>query len=304
MACINRPGTKQDGATCWFHSILNGFVTSKYGQVIMYKALAKYMYENVSTKKELEDFITGNLTCVMPGKLHSRFNFYKWLYHWLVIGLPSVRRNSRNAMRNLVSAKRVNLTETHINPAVALSQILERLGIKNYLAFNLITRAQLSPAVYEQPDFWVFASDKLTKNVKHGAFGPFLPDIIQAPQYGTGIYRIDHMSIGIALEGAGVHSGHAITGIRCIHTGAYHIIDSNIDYIFPCDWRILDNIVNNDLYRAACLRVYSAVPKTPVIFFVTYVRANMDITTLNMNKMNIRPEKIIQKHISAMNTGN
>jgi hypothetical protein len=270
----------------------------------MYKALAKYMYENVSTKKELEDFITGNLTCVMPGKLHSRFNFYKWLYHWLVIGLPSVRRNSRNAMRNLVSAKRVNLTETHINPAVALSQILERLGIKNYLAFNLITRAQLSPAVYEQPDFWVFASDKLTKNVKHGAFGPFLPDIIQAPQYGTGIYRIDHMSIGIALEGAGVHSGHAITGIRCIHTGAYHIIDSNIDYIFPCDWRILDNIVNNDLYRAACLRVYSAVPKTPVIFFVTYVRANMDITTLNMNKMNIRPEKIIQKHISAMNTGN
>jgi hypothetical protein len=301
MACITRPATKQDGATCWFHAILNGFITSKYGQVIMYKALAKYMYEHVATKKEYEDFASSDLTCVMPGKLHSKFNFYKWLYHWLVIGLPAVRRNTRNAMKNLVNAKRGNLNERHQHPAVALFQILGRMDIKSFLAFNLVTQQPISPPVTETPDFWVFAVDTLSPNVKQGGFGAILPEILEAPQFGTGIYRLDHMCIGISLAGAGSHSGHAITGIRCAQTGAYQIIDSNIDFIFPCDWRQIDNVANNYAYRAACAQVYQAVPTNPLIFFVTYVRANIDTNTLNMNKLNIRPEKIIQKHMNAMN---
>lgn len=302
MACINRPATKQDGATCWFHAILNGFVTSKYGQVIMYKALANYMYQQVKTKKEYEDFASPNLTCIIPGKLHSKFNFYKWLYHWLVIGIPATKRNSRNAMQNLVNVKRGNLNERHGHPALALSQILERMDIKNFLAFNLVTRDPISPSVSETPDFWIFAVDTVNPNIKQGSFGAFLPDVIEAPQYGTGVYRLDHMCIGITLAGAGAHAGHAITGIRCAKTGAYQIIDSNIDELFACDWRVIDNVATNTRYIEACMRTYNAVPTKPLICFVIYVRANIDITTLNMNKLNLRPEKIIQRHMNAMNT--
>jgi hypothetical protein len=110
------------------------------------------------------------------------------------------------------------------------------------------------------------------------------------------------MSIGISLAGAGVHSGHAITGIRCAQTGAYQIIDSNIDMFFPCDWRYIDNVATNQLYQAACAQVYNALPTNPLICFVTYARANIDTTTLNMNKMNISPAKIISKYMNAMNT--
>ena len=302
MACITRPATKQDGATCWFHAILNGFVTSKYGQVVMYKALAKYMYEHVATKKEFEDFASPDLTCVMPGKLHSRFNFYKWLYHWLVIGLPAVRRNTRNVMRNLVNVKRYNINDTHQSPLAALSKIFERLDIKNFLAFNLVSQTLISPPISEPPDFWIFGVENLNPNIKQGGFGAHLPEVLEAPQYGPGVYRLDHMCISIALAGAGAHSGHAITGIRCAQTGAYQIIDSNIDAIIPCDWRIIDNVANNQIYREKCIQTYNAVPTNPMICFVTYVSPNIDTNTLNMNKLNIRPEKIIQKYMSAMNT--
>lgn len=302
MACTNRPGTKQAGATCWFHAILNGFVTSKYGQVIMYKALAKYMYEHVATKKEFEDFASPDLTCVMPGKLHSRFNFYKWLYHWLVIGIPAVSRNSRNAMRNLVTSKRTNLTESHSYPFDALGKILERLEIKNFLAFDLVSQQQVSLGVSEEPDFWVFGLNTPRPNIKQGGFGGILPETLQAPQYGTGVYRLDHMCIGITLAGAGAHNQHAITGIRCMRTGAYKIIDSNIDAFFACDWRTIDNVASCETYKAACIPTYNAVPTNPLICFVVYVRSNIDTNTLNMNKLNIRPEKIIQKYLSAMNT--
>lgn len=297
--CINRPATKQSGATCWFNAILNGFVTSKYGQVIMYKALANYMQRHVATKKEYEDFTSSNLTCVIPGKLHSRFNFYKWLYHWLVIGLPVVERNTRNVMKNLVSVKRGNLSETHQHPAIGLFQILERMDIKNFLAFNLITRQLLFPPPrnIEAPDFLVFATEFLNTNVKQGSFGPIIPEIFEAPQFGTGVYRLDHMCIGIALAGAGVHSSHAITGIRCIRTGTYQIIDSNIDFIFNCDWRKLDNVANNTGYQAACIQTYNAIPTNPMLCFVTYVRPNIDTNILNMNRMNIRPEKMLQKYM-------
>lgn len=301
MACVTRPGTKQDGATCWFHAILNGFMTSKYGQVIMYKSLAKYMYQHVATKKEIQNFTSSDLTCVMPGKLHSKFNFYKWLYHWLVIGLPSIRRNTRNAMKNLVNVKRGNLNERHAHPSVALFQILERLDIKNFLAFNLVTQQPISPPVYEEPDFWVFAVDTANATIKQGAFGAILPDVLEAPQFGTGVYRLDHMCIGITLAGAGAHSSHAITGIRCAQNGTYQIIDSNIDYITPCDWRQIDNVATNGVYQSLCMQTYQAVPTNPFICFVVYVRSNIDTATLNMNKLNIRPEKIIQKHMSAMN---
>jgi len=304
MACLNRPATRQSGATCWFHAILNGFITSKYGQVIMYNALAKYMFEHVATKKELEDFISPSLTCVMPGRLHSRFNFYKWLYYWLILSDTSGSRNSRNVMRNLVNAKRNNINERHNNPVTALMQILDRLDIHKYAAFNLVTHNLVSRVIYEVPDFWVFGNDRLLNGtVKQGGFGSELPDVLEAPQYGTGVYRLDHMCIGVKFgDSAGAHTSHAITGIRCKNTGNFMLVDSNIDFLFPCDWRQIDNVTSNQQYAQACMLTYGSPVVLSSIIFVVYVRSNIDLETLNMNKLNIRPEKILQKHVSAMNT--
>jgi len=291
MVCINRPFSKQSGATCWFHAIMNGFVTSKYGQVIMYRALSKYISEHVQTKKEFEDFMDSNLTCIRPGQLHSRFNFYKWFYHWLVIGIQ-VNRNTRNVMRNIVTTKRGNATNTHQLPAQGLFDILARMEINDYAVIDLHTG--VIHKTYHDPSFIVYAASKIDLSNPLGGFGTQLPAQITIEGR---TFRIDHVSIGEYFQNGGAHSSHAITGIRCMTDGSPKLIDSNSDSLYPCDWSVPANITTCAPYVHDCMRMYNSPPSSPIILFAVYTTMSMRLNNLN----NISPNKIINRYNRAMN---
>jgi hypothetical protein len=291
MACINRPFSKQSGATCWFHAIMNGFVTSKYGQVIMYRALSKYISEHVTTKKELEDFMSPNLTCVRPGQLYSRFNFYKWFYHWLVIGIP-VNRNTRAVMRNIVTNKRSSNIDQHALPAQGLFDILGRMDIHDYSVADLHTGVVHKD--HPDPSFIVYAASKIDKNNPLGGFGSFIPAQITIANR---TFRCDHASIGVFFEQGGAHSAHAITGIRCMNDGSPKLIDSNSDALYSCDWSVPSTITTCQEYVQDCMRLYHSPPSSPIILFVVFTPLTMRLNNLN----NIRPNKIINRYSHAMN---
>jgi len=268
---------------------MNGFVTSKYGQVIMYHALSKYINEHVQTKKEFQDFASPNLTCVAPGKLHSRFNFYKWFYHWLVLGIQT-NRNSRNIMRNITVTKRSNLSNQHTLPAQGLFEILNRMEINDYAVLDVQTGAILKND-HPFPSFVVAAASTINPNARNN-----LPPEITFNEFR---YRLDHASLGIYFENGGAHSSHAITGIRCIANGHPVIIDSNSDNIYSCDWSNPMNITQCETYVRECQRLYHSVPTNPIVLFAVYTNVNISPSLL---KNNISPNKLLNRYNRAMNT--
>ena len=296
MACINRPFSKQSGATCWFHAIMNGFVTSKYGQIIMYKALAKYIDENIQTKKQYEDFISSDLTCVRPGKLHSKFNFYKWFYHWLILGIQG-NRNTRIVMRNLVLSKRNTNANTHQLPSQGLFDVLGRMEIHDYAVIDL--HSGKIHKTYPDPSFIVYAISKIDWNNPLGGFGSYLP--AQVDIEGRS-FRLDHASFGEQFSNGGEHSSHAITGIRCMRDGSPMIIDSNSSLLYPCDWSKPDNITRCEAYVEECQKLYHSPPTSPIVLFVIYTNVRMSANNFNRNVNNIGPQKILNRLNRAMNT--
>jgi len=270
---------------------MNGFVTSKYGQIIMYKALSRYISDNVQTKKQFEDFMSPSLTCVRPGQLHSRFNFYKWFYHWLVIGIP-LNRNTRIVMRNIVVNKRSSNINQHALPSKGLIDILGRMEIDDYIVIDLHT-GQIHKT-HPNPSFVIYAATTIDKQNPLGGFGTHLK--AQVDLEGR-IFRLDHASIGLFFENGGAHSSHAITGIRCINDGSPKLIDSNSDHLYTCDWSVPSNITRSTDYNNACMQMYHSVPSTPIILFVVYTTTTMRLNNMN----NISPNKIINRYNRAMN---
>lgn len=290
MVCIDRPFSLQQGATCWFNSIMNGFVTSKYGQVIMYRALSKYIEENIQTKRAFEEFMNSELPH-QDGRMYSKLNFYKWFYHWLVIGLP-LSRNSRTIMRNIVPTKRLNTVNTHKNPSQGLSEILERMNITDFAAFDIHRGTILRS--HPDPSFIVYAAINIEKSDPLGRFKTHLPATIT--QDGR-VYRCDHMSIGVFFPMGAAHSSHAITGIRCLTDGSPMIIDSNSSEMYPCDWSSISNVANCIPYIEKCQTLYHSTPQNPIALFVIYTKMSLSVK----NAMNISPDHILERYRNAMN---
>jgi hypothetical protein len=293
MQCTDRPFSIQEGATCWFNSIMNGFVTSKYGQVIMYRAIAKYLHEKVLSRRELHDFMDDELTYPQSGKLLTKFNFYKWFYRWLVMGyLP--QRSSRIIMRNLTLSKRNTNMNAHVAPNQALFDILHRMDIDDFAVIDLNTGSELKS--HPDPSFVVFTPVNLSwENPMNSLVSPHVT-------YNGRNYHVDHASIGIRFLNGGAHSAHAITGIRCASDGSLKLIDSNVNEMFNCDWSNLLNIVSNERYGAFCNVAYNSPPSDPIYLFVICIKTSMNRQNLNADKLNIGPQKLINRYGTAMNT--
>jgi len=290
MQCVDRPFSIQDGATCWFNAIMNGFVTSKYGQVIMYRALAKYLHEKVLSRGELRDFMSDELTYPPSGKLLSKFNFYKWFYRWLVMGiLPP--RSSRIIMRNIHANKRNTNINQSSNPAQGLFDILGRMDVTDYAVIDL--NSGVEHKSHPDPDFIVYAPLTIQWN------NPVDKILSNVTTYNGREYRVDHASIGIQFENGGAHSAHAVSGIRCLGDGTPRLLDSNINHIFYCDWSILSSIVTNLEYVTFCNATYNSPPRNPIYLFIVCIKSSIN---RNTNRLNIEPQKLINRYGTAMNS--
>lgn len=221
-------GALQTRGTCWFYSIINGFMLSEDGQKILY-AQMKIFYNalDASEKKFFEE--PDDAPCPL-GVTAAKFNvlyFYKFLdqYTCFIRGRRNISlraRKSAELLRNLsiagTFAKR-NSGASGAFPHQELPGILKKLGLeKKYKTFEL--GDTIKDAASSQ---FIVINMNREKTM-----------MVQAPKAG---YKIMCASLVIENTNAAAkteHRAHAITPFVCNDKG--YLFDSNRRMVFPCTW--------------------------------------------------------------------
>ena len=126
-------------ATCWFYASFHSFIGTRAGVKILYDALIRYINTELKSDVARRDFINPNVTCPMYGKLHSKFNFWKLIFHAFYqpsnasLRATALGRNRRLLVQNIITERRSTSANWGFYPT---EQILNRLGIVNYNRFS------------------------------------------------------------------------------------------------------------------------------------------------------------------------
>ena len=223
-------GALQTRGTCWFFSIINGFLLSDAGQKILFDHLEKF-YKGLSPaeKAQFDDGVPA--PCVKSLMTAKRMYFYKFLDQYLCF-----RSGPRSA--SLKAGKSANIlggasltgtiAKTHAGgqgafPGEELPKILRHLGITDYLLANADGHLPLTDAK-KRPHFVAAVASKTT-------------GMGQVPYFRTKTYSKMCCSITIGNSNASnsqQHKFHAITGYMC--NGEGYLFDSNQRKQFPCEW--------------------------------------------------------------------
>jgi len=281
--------------TCWFLAALNQFLLTRHGNRILFNALVKYVNTELKSDTGRRDLLKPNTTCPMYGKLHSKFNFYKLIYHYFN-NTPQIVGDPRRLVQN------INRTRRGVEPILAnwgrapgvIKSILDRLSITNYNSrvinsgTNNLTTSQPDVPL---PDFYLITPNTTQWRPNSISTSLLGPDFYLGAAYINLVIRPQH----------GAPKGHSICGIKC--GGNYYIVDSNSPTIIPCDWRDVRNInINGQL-----LSIYASGQSQIIIIEssindVIYWRKNLptiqstNITQLkNSLRINTKTESFTQE---------
>ena len=239
-------GALQTRGTCWFFSIINGFLLSDAGQKILFDHLEKF-YKGLSPqeKAQFDDGVPA--PCVKSLMTAKRMYFYKFLDQYLCF-----RSGPRSA--SLRAGKSANIlggasldgtiARAHAGgqggfPQDELPKILKHLGITDYIMTNRHAHIPIANA-RKRPHFLVAVSSKTER-------------VVSIPSFRPKTYSKMCCSITIGNSSASnkeQHKWHAITGYVC--NGKGYLFDSNQRKQFPCDWwnwRELEQVVYNEVAR-------------------------------------------------------
>ena len=222
-------GALQTRGTCWFFSIINGFLLSDAGQKILFDHLEKF-YKGLSLaeKAQFDDGVPA--PCVKSLMTAKRMYFYKFLDQYLCFrsGPRSASLKAGKSANILGGASLAGtLAKQHAGGQGAfageeLPKILKHLGITDYLMANAYGHLPLTDAK-KRPHFVVAVASKTT-------------GMSQVP-YFRKTYSEMCCSITIGNSKASnsqQHKFHAITGYMC--NGKGYLFDSNQRKQFPCEW--------------------------------------------------------------------
>ena len=226
-------GAIQTRGTCWFYSIINGFLLSTAGQKILFAAMEDF-YKSLdpSEKAYFDDEIDA--PCPLKGNIQKtkRIYFYKFLDQYLCY------KSGRRVM-SLRAAKSPNIlggislvgtiAREHTGTEGAYSQeelpkVLKHLGLTDYLFINTRGGIMWNKGSNKRPHFLI---RKAPNHATMPTFNPFSP----------ANYRV--MCCGITMGNTTasnytLHRFHSIAGFLCNDKG--YLFDSNQLKIFPCDW--------------------------------------------------------------------
>ena len=225
-------GALQTRGTCWFFSIINGFLLSDAGQKILFDHLEKfYKGLDVSEKAYFDDPM--NAPCPLKANIikTKRIYFYKFLDQYLCFrsGPRSMSLKAGKSANILGGASLAGtLAKQHAGGQGAfvqeeLPKILKHLGITDYLIANADGHLPLTDAK-KRPHFVVALSSKSAA-------------ILRIPKFRPQTYSKMCCSITIGNSNASnsqQHKYHAITGYMC--NGKGYLFDSNQRKQFPCEW--------------------------------------------------------------------
>jgi len=239
-------GALQTRGTCWFFSIINGFLLSEAGQKILFEHLEKF-YKGL-TDSEKAQFDNGvPAPCVKSLITAKRMYFYKFLDEYLCFrsGPRSISLKAGRSANILGGASlagtlaKQNAGGKGAFPQEELPKILKHLGITDYLMSNQFAHVPAADA-RKRPHFLVALSPKTTQLTK-------------VPKFRPTTYSLMCCSITIGNSKASnsvEHKFHAITGYMC--NGKGYLFDSNQRKNFPCDWwrwADLKKVVTNEVAR-------------------------------------------------------
>lgn len=239
-------GALQTRGTCWFFSIINGFLLSDAGQKILFDHLEKF-YKGLSPdeKAQFDDGIPA--PCVKSLMTAKRMYFYKFLDQYLCFrsGPRSASLKAGKSANILGGASLAGtLAKQHAGgqggfPGDELPKILKHLGITDYIMTGQNAHIPVANA-RKRPHFLVAVSPKEYR-------------VDRVPYFRPKTYSKMCCSITIGNSNASnsqQHKWHAITGYMC--NGKGYLFDSNQRKQFPCDWWVwkdLEKVVYGEVAR-------------------------------------------------------
>lgn len=233
--------TQLSTGTCWFFSMINGILKSPSGKRVLINALMRYIDTELVSDIDRREFLKPTATKPLYGnKPYSKFNFWKIIYSIYMSPLTTPSRNRRmmaaNIFTNLRTATNPTCIDRAKHPRHVITTVLDRLGISNYVVYDINTFTVLQNGNLPSPDFI------LAKQTSDSTLNS-----ISGLNIFVNGYNLETTSITFDLpifeNGQWINGAHAIAGV--IINGRKYIVDSNSQEMIPCDWTRIENVRNN-----------------------------------------------------------
>jgi len=235
-------GAIQTRGTCWFYSILNGFILSEDGQKILYNRLANF-YKKLkpAEKAYFDDGI--NAPCPMKNLSKTKeIYFWKFIDQYLCFmsgpraaTLKAGKSASILGGMSLQGTVAKNMGGKGAFPQAEIGKILDHVGFAKEYYFKYATDPPKFHAL-RKPQFVVVSQSKY--------YPKSYMDEIPAGLLTDPKYEVMCASLVIANTNANnseTHKWHAIAGFVC--NGKGYIYDSNQRKVFKCDWWVKANFI-------------------------------------------------------------
>ena len=235
MSC-DQLGAIQTRGTCWFFSILNGFILSEDGQKILYNRL-KNFYKKL--KPDERAYFTDGLDAPCPMKDLTKTKeiyFWKFIDQYLCF-MRGPRSASLKAGKSAEILGGMSLQGTVAKqaqggkgafPQAEIGKILDHVGFAKDYYFKYANDPPKFHAL-RKPQFVIVRESKYYPR-------SYMNDIplglMDDPKY-----ELMCASLVIANTNASnseMHKWHAVAGFKCNGNG--YIYDSNQRKVFKCDW--------------------------------------------------------------------
>lgn len=234
MSC-DQLGAMQSRGTCWFYSILNGFILSDEGKKILYVRLKEF-YKKLTLNERAYFDDKFNAPCPMKKLVKTKeIYFWKFIDQYLCF-LSGPRAASLKAGKSASIIGGVSLQSSIAKkeqggmggrPQEEIDKVLNHLGFtKDYY----VTDASKKFHASRKPQFVILKQSKTDSRL--------LMRSIPAEMRTDSRYELMCTSIGIVNTKK--NSGHSIAGFVCNGTG--YIYDSNQRKIFKCNWWNRDSL--------------------------------------------------------------
>jgi len=280
-------GALQTRATCWFFSIINGFLLSEAGRKILFASLEKF-YKGLTAveKQQFDDGVPP--PCVQDLITTKRIYFYKFLDQYLCFrsGPRSVSHQTGKSA-NILGGMNLagSLARNHHGSKGAFSaeelpKVLQHLGVTDYLIANMNGKLP-SVSIQKRPHFVICKPDDRV----------FFDRL---PTFRTKTYSRMCCSITFGNHFDKTNLYHAITGYVC--NGKGYLFDSNFNVSHECRWWIMErlHVVINE----------KIVPKYPsLVGKLNYVSYNFVIFSRNSYINSIHPTCKLRYKRTAVNNG-
>ena len=236
-------GAIQSRGTCWFFSILNGFLLSENGQKILYAKLKEF-YKNLSPDEK--SFFDDGIDAPCPFKTIKPLFFYKFLDQYLcfVSGPRAIKIKSGlspKLLENLNFVGNSAIVKIHKGAKGAhavqeILPILDKLGFEDEYEVRVTSHfSSVTSRIKKWIDKKPPISPKFIVDINNDNFKTFngyTPTFCVIVVTATAVPTTENPSI---------HRVHAITGFVC--NNKKFIVDPNLSEILrECDWTVLSEV--------------------------------------------------------------